>query len=166
MQFDRKRLPVSTEELNTRQTAFVEEYIRLGGKKGCEVEAALHAGYGAGIRDKAAAQGRKLLRNPYVAAAIKAELRNAFAASAVLGLEVIKDLAQKGTDATRFQAAKYLVDQGFGPIVSRNAHIHAEVTTIEDLITIAEEDEAREQDEAAIDAEFVEAAPTAQSKGD
>ena len=132
MQFQRKNLPASVDDLNTKQADFVTTYIEMGGKKGCEVEAALKAGYGNGVRTKASRQASKLLRNPNVVAAIQAELSNQFGAAAVRAVNVLIELADSGPPNVRLQAAKELIDRGYGPVVSRNAHIHVE--TFEDLL--------------------------------
>ena len=127
---------VTLADLSERQAAFVREYVERGGRPGSAASAAQAAGYARpGPKGRAAARVRasELLRNPKVLAYLRDELTRKLNASATLGVNVLVELAQSGPPQVRLQAAKELVDRGYGPIVSRNAHLHA-ATSIEDLL--------------------------------
>jgi len=158
MQFKKKSLPASVDELNTRQAEFVTSYIEMGGKKGCEVEAALQAGYGGGVREKAKRQATALLKNPHVLAAIKAEMTNHFGAASVLAVNVLVDLAQNGPPNVRLKAAQDILDRGVGPVV-RTALPQEQGDTIDDILDILLQEEQKQKESNAIEAEFVTVAP-------
>ena len=127
---------VTLADLTERQAAFVREYIERGGRPGAGASAAQAAGYARpGRAGRAAARVRasELLRNPKVLAYLRDELTRKLNAGAALGVDVLIELAQHGPPQVRLSAARELVDRGHGPIVSRNAHVHA-TWCIEDLL--------------------------------
>lgn len=151
--------------LSERQRLFAEKYVELGGKHGSAQAAALHAGYGGGGEtpnvNSAKSRAWELLRNPDVLAAIRDEMTRKLSAAAVLGVNVLVELAEdEGVPAaTRLSAAKELVDRGYGPVASRFMHTH-EGRTIEDYILMAEEAERSgglAVEAVAIEADFEEA---------
>lgn len=124
---------VTIDDLNERQTAFVEEYVKRGGKPGSAASAAQAAGYAPKNRSAARVRASELLHNPKVLAVLRDELTRKLNASAVLGVQVLIDLAENGPPQVRLSAAKELIDRGYGPVMSRNAHVHA-IETIEDIL--------------------------------
>lgn len=127
---------VFSDDLTERQAAFVREYVERGGKPGSAADAAQAAGYARpGRVGRAAARVRasELLRNPKVLSALRGELTRKLNAAATLGVSVLVDLAQNGPANVRLQAAKELLDRGYGPVMSRSASIQAR-TTIEDFL--------------------------------
>jgi Terminase small subunit len=138
-------LPPAAElaDLTPQQASFLIAYIELGGRKGGATEAALAAGYGNGSPESAKHRARDLLRNPRILSALRAELSNRFSAAAVLGLSTLVELCQSGPPGVRLQAAKELCDRGYGPIISRNATVTAQVR-IEDLLAELDEAERRQ----------------------
>ena len=143
------------EGLTDKQSRFVVVYSEMGGRSGAGVEAALAAGYGGGTnRDAAKVRASELLRNPKVLEALREELTRRLNAAAVLGVDVLVELAadKQTPPATRLSAAKELVDRGYGPVASRFAHMHV-VRSIEDVIfdLDAEEAKAMEADYTMVD---------------
>ncbi|MFT3810074.1 MAG: hypothetical protein QM698_09165 [Micropepsaceae bacterium] len=137
---------VTSGELSPRQAAFVREYVERGGRAGSAASAAQAAGYGRpgrGGRAAARVRASELLRQPKVLEALRAELTRKLSAGAALGVGVLIELAQSGPPNVRLAAAKELVDRGYGPITSRNAHVHVGATLEEALARIAQsEDDA------------------------
>lgn len=151
-QFTRLPAPTSLDDLNTKQKAFVERFMELGGAKGCEVDAALDAGYGGGVRDKAARQARDMMKNPRILAAIRLAVADKFTSASVIAANTLIELAESGPANVRLQAARDIIDRGVGPVMSRSAHLHAKVETIEDYLD--ELDRTENGDRDAIDADF------------
>lgn len=140
------------EGLTAMQSAFVEEFVRLGGKPGCATQAALAAGYAGGDSKAARVRASELLKNEKVLEAIKRGTETKLRAGTIYAAEVLLELARNGPPSVRLQAAKELLDRGYGPVMSRNAHVVAS-SSIEDLL--AELDE-RQGDliDFSLDAEF------------
>ena len=144
------------EGLTEMQSKFVTAYVELGGRKGSGVEAALSAGYGGGTnRDAAKTRASELLRNPKVLQALRDELTRRLNAAAVLGVNVLVELAadKQAPPATRLSAAKELIDRGYGPIASRWRVDHT-VRSIEDIIL--ELDAAEGPETVVLDGEYFE----------
>lgn len=133
-----KDTPVTIEGLTEKQSAFVYAFMESGGGPGSAADAAQAAGYASTSRAAARVRGSELLRNEKVLSAIRNGLTRKLNAAASLGVSVLIDLAQTGTPSVRLQAAKELVDRGYGPIISRNAHVVAN-TSIEDLLAQIDE---------------------------
>lgn len=145
--------PVTMEDLSVRQAAFVREYVERGGRRGSAADAALAAGYApSGDRDAARVRASELLSNPKVLAVLRDELTRKLNAAAALGVDVLIELAESGPPQVRLSAARELVDRGYGPVMSRNAHIHATASSIEDIISQLD----AEDDRDVIDADFSE----------
>ncbi|KDA00952.1 terminase small subunit [Hyphomonas oceanitis] len=128
-----QRKNVSSGSLTDRQAAFVREYVDAGAKPGAGAKAALAAGYANGDPIAARVRASELLRNPKVLSALRDELTRKLNAAAALGVGVLIDLAENAPPSVRLQAAKELVDRGYGPVMSRNAHVVA-ATSIDALI--------------------------------
>lgn len=124
---------VTIEGLTEKQSAFVSAFLESGGGPGAAADAAQAAGYASTSRAAARVRGSELLRNEQVLSAIRDGLTRKLNAAASLGVSVLIDLAQTGPPSVRLQAAKELVDRGYGPIVSRNAHVVA-TASIEDFL--------------------------------
>lgn len=140
----------SASDLTAKQARFVERYLELGGVRRAGTDAALHAGYGNGDKSAAKRRSRELLRNERILSAIKGEISSRFRAAAVLGLKTMTDLCETGPPQVRLQAAKELIDRGYGPIMSRNAHAHMHVgTTLEEVLARLES-EQRVDDQVAV----------------
>lgn len=138
--------------LTEMQAAFVEEFVGLGGKPGCATEAALAAGYAGGDPKVARVRASELLKNEKVLEAIKRGTETKLRAGTIYAAEVLLELARSGPPSVRLQAAKELLDRGYGPVMSRNAHVVAS-SSIEDLL--AELDERQgDLSEFSIDVEF------------
>jgi hypothetical protein len=138
----RKPTPPASEsvtfaDLSERQAVFVREYVERGGRPGAAVDAAIAAGYArAGRAGRAAARSRayELLRNPKVLSALRDELTRKLNAGAALGVATLMDLCQNArSEQVRASCANSLIDRGYGPVVSKNATIHA-TTSVEDLL--------------------------------
>jgi len=125
--------PVTLADLSEREAAFVHEYVERGGRPGVGAAAVIAAGI---TKNRAAARVRasELLRNPRVLGFLRDELTRKLNTGAVIGVQVLVNLAQSArSEQVRFSAARELVDRGYGPVVSRNATIHAS-TSVEDLL--------------------------------
>ena len=132
---------VSMSDLTDKQAAFVRSFVEAGGKRGAATQAALEAGYANGDPVAARVRGSELLRNEKVLAALRDELTRKLNAAATLAVETLVELVETGTPSVRLQAAKELLDRGYGPIMSRNAHVVA-TTSVDDLVRrLAESDE-------------------------
>jgi hypothetical protein len=156
MSSTRTTAPVTFADLSERQARFVREYVERGGRPGAAADAAVAAGYArAGKAGRAAARVRayELLRNPKVLNLLRDELARRLSAGAALGVQTMVDLCQNArSEQVRLSAARELVDRGYGPIVSRNATIHAS-TSVEDMIEMLDAKEAAMRQEPAIDAQ-------------
>ena len=73
------------------------------------------------------------LQSYSVLSALRDELTRKLNAAASLGVNVLIDLAVSAPPSVRPQVAKELVDRGYGPVLSRNAHVVA-TTSVEDLL--------------------------------
>ena len=133
MAHNRPAKSVTLPGLTVMQSNFVREYAIRGGRPGTGAEAALAAGYANGDIETARIRASEHLRNEKVLAALRDELTRKLNAAASLGVDVLVELAQSAPPSVRLQAAKELVDRGYGPIVSRNAHIVA-TTSIEEML--------------------------------
>lgn len=150
----RKTAGVSMGDLTDKQAAFVRAYVEAGGKRGAATQAALEAGYANGDPVAARVRGSELLRNGKVLAALRDELTRKLNAAATLGLETLIDLVETGPPSVRLQAAKELLDRGYGPIMSRNAVLVGN-TSIDDLIRrVSEQDGTGVEPDAKLEAEF------------
>lgn len=109
--------PEDGQQLTDMQAAFVEAFVRNGGKAG---EAALEAGYA-----KTAAQTRasEMLTLPHVSAAVYRACHSRFGQRAPEMMRVIEELARSSKSAmVRLLAAQDWLDRaGFRP---REEHIH------------------------------------------
>lgn len=158
-----RRLPVvpavgvKFSDMDERKRAFAVEYVERGGRHGAGVAAALAAGLSpSGSRGAARVRSNELLRDPVVLGFITDELVRRIDAGAALGVSVLIDLAADPNTphATRLAAARDLIDRSaIGPIMSRNAHIHANISGIEDILDAIEAEDARD----VIDADYTEA---------
>lgn len=120
-------------ELDQRESLFIVEYVARSGTPGAGADAALAAGYSNGNRNAAHSMASRLLRRPSVLKALRGEVGGRLASAAPLGVAVLENLARSArSEQVRFSAARELLDRGYGPVVSRNASIHA-TTSIEDL---------------------------------
>lgn len=133
MKSDPMSRAVTISGLTAMQSAFMREYAARGGRPGSGAEAALAAGYAKGDLETARIRASELLRNEKVLAALRDELTRKLNAAATLGVGVLIELAESGPPSVRLQAAKELVDRGYGPIISRNAHIIA-TTSVEEML--------------------------------
>lgn len=128
---------VTLADLSERQAAFVREYIERGGRAGSAASAAQAAGYarpGAAGRAAARVRASELLRNPKILQFLRDELTRKLNAGAALGVQTLIDLCQSArSEQVKLSAARELIDRGYGPVVSRNATIHAN-TSVEDLL--------------------------------
>jgi hypothetical protein len=125
---------VTAADLSDREAAFAREYVERGGKRGAGTEAVLAAGI---TRNRAAARVRasEMLHNPRVLQFLRDELTRKLNAGAALGVATLMDLCQNArSEQVRAACANSLIDRGFGPVISRNATIHA-TTSIEELWT-------------------------------
>jgi hypothetical protein len=156
MSSTRTPAPVTFADVSERQARFVREYVEHGGRPGAAADAAVAAGYArAGKAGRAAARVRahELLHNPKVLSLLRDELARRLSAGASLGVQTMVDLCQNArSEQVRLSAARELVDRGYGPIVSRNATIHAS-TSVEDIIEMLDAKEAAMRQEPAIDAQ-------------
>jgi phage terminase small subunit len=136
---------VTLADLSERRAAFVREYVERGGRPGAGPDAAVAAGYAkAGRAGRAAARVRasELLHNPEVLQALRDELARRLNAGAALGVQTLIDLCLNArSEQVRLSAANALIDRGFGPVMSRNAVIHA-TTSVEDIIERLDRQEA------------------------
>ena len=74
------------------------------------------------------------LRNPDVLQALRDELTRKLNAGAALGVQTLMDLCQNArSEQVKLSAANSLIDRGLGPVMSRNAIVHAH-TTVDDII--------------------------------
>jgi hypothetical protein len=136
--------------LTDRQAAFVREYIARAGKRGAATAAVLAAGI---TQNRAAARVRasEFLRDPTVLQLLRDELTRKLNAGAVLGVNVLEDLAMNAkSEQVRLGAARELLDRGYGPIVSRNATVVAK-TSIEDLLARIDAQDAADRQGPLID---------------
>lgn len=124
---------VTIDGLTEKQSAFVAAFLESGGGPGAAADAAQAAGYASTSRAAARVRGSELLRNEKILSAIRDGLTRKLNAAASLGVSVLIDFAQSGPPSVRLQAAKELLDRGYGPIMSRNAHVVAN-TSIEDIL--------------------------------
>jgi phage terminase small subunit len=128
---------VTFTDLSDRQAIFVREYVERGGRTGAAVDAAIAAGYArSGRSGRAAARSRayELMRNPKVLSALRDELTRKLNAGAALGVATLMDLCQNArSEQVRASCANSLIDRGYGPVVSKNATIHANIT-VEDML--------------------------------
>lgn len=108
-----KKNTVTIPDLSERQAAFVAEYVKRGGKKGSATKAALAAGYSVNSPKAARVRASELLRNPKIISALRDELMQRMNIAAVLGVNVLIDLAQNGPPHVRLSAAKELIDRGY-----------------------------------------------------
>lgn len=117
------------------QARFVTAYAELSTSKGGAAAAAIAAGYGHGKnRSAAKARASELLRNPKVLSALRDELTRKLNAGAAVGVQTLVDLSLHArSEQVRLGAARELVDRGYGPVMSRNATIHA-TTSVEDFL--------------------------------
>jgi hypothetical protein len=95
--------------LNARQQAFVNEYVRLGGKLGCGAKAAAVAGYMAPNQS-----AYDLVRTPKIRAAIRWIVQAEGLDGAMAGLTYLVEAARGLNEAphqVRLAAAKDLVDR-------------------------------------------------------
>jgi hypothetical protein len=124
-------------DLDSREKAFALAYVERGGRHGAGAEAALAAGLSpTGNRAAARVRATEMLRDPKVLGFIKDELVRKINTASAIGVDVLIELASDKTTppATRLAAARDLIDRSaIGPIMSRNAHVHA-TTSIEDFI--------------------------------
>jgi hypothetical protein len=144
------------ETLCEQEAQFLTEYLALGGdpEKHAPV-AVIRAGY-TKSQTEAVVIARMLLINTRITAALKNEIGKRFAAAAGVGLKTVLDLCNSATsEQVRLSAAKELLDRGVGPIISRNAHVHASVT-IEDLLARLDAGDAAPAEQTTVDAQFVE----------
>lgn len=149
---------VRFEGLTEKQSNFIREYIERGGKRGSAADAAQAAGYAKDDRPAAFVRAAELLRNPKILSVLRDELAKKLSAAAALGVNVLVDLAENGPPQVRLQAAKELVDRGYGPVMSRAAHIHMQSPkTIEDFLDMVDDDGAdAAEPQGAIDADWSE----------
>ena len=129
---------VTISGLTEKQSAFVDAFLESGGGPGAAADAAQKAGYAKTSRAAARVRGAELLKNEKVLSALRDGLTRKLNAAASLGVSVLIELAENGPPSVRLQAAKELLDRGYGPIVSRNAHLVAN-TSIEDLLSQIDE---------------------------
>lgn len=137
---------VTSGSLTEKQIAFIQAYTELGGKRGAATEAAIRAGYANGDPKVAKVRASELLKNDRVIAALRDELTKKLNAAASLGVSVLIDLAETGPPSVRLQAAKELLDRGYGPVMSRNAHVVAS-TSIEDFLARLDDSEVQTDDD-------------------
>jgi len=146
---------VKLADLDSREKAFALAYVERGGRHGAGAEAALAAGLSpSGNRAAARVRANEMLRDPKVLGFIKDELVRKINTAAAIGVDVLIELASDPNTphATRLAAARDLIDRStIGPIMSRNAHIHA-TTSIEDIIDRLDAQEERD----VIDADYSE----------
>jgi phage terminase small subunit len=139
---------VTMTDLTDRQAAFVREYVERGGKAGAAADAAVAAGYaqpGAAGRGAARVRAFELLRNTNVLQVLRDELTRKLSAGAALGVHTLIDLCQNArSEQVRLSAANSLIDRGFGPVMSRNATLHAS-TTVEDFLDMLDSQNAKSQ---------------------
>lgn len=115
---------MSSDELSPLKQAFVREHVRLGGTNA--TQAAIAAGYSAGGKTKgagAAVTAHRLLRDPRILAAIRAEVERTLRAGVALGANVLVDLATKAqSEDVRFKAAQALLDRGGMQLATLSQH--------------------------------------------
>lgn len=144
---------VKLADLDSREKAFALAYVERGGRHGAGVEAALAAGLSpSGNRAAARVRANEMLRDPKVLGFIKDELVRKINTAAAIGVDVLIELASDPTTphATRLAAARDLIDRSaIGPIMSRNAHVHA-AASIEDVLDMLDREEERD----IIDADY------------
>ena len=137
---------VTLADLSDRQAAFVHEYVERGGRRGAAADAAVAAGYAQpGRTGRAAARVRasELLRNPDVLQVLRDELTRKLNAGAALGVQTLMDLCQNArSEQVKLSAANSLIDRGLGPVMSRNAIIHANMTVDEIVNRLSESEKA------------------------
>ena len=152
---------VTLSDLSDRQAAFVREFVERGGRRGAAADAAVAAGYAQPRRaGRAAARVRasELLRNPDVLQALRDELTRKLNAGAALGVQTLMDLCQNArSEQVKLSAANSLIDRGLGPVMSRNAIVHAH-TTVDDIILSLDASEKATSARREIDAGPVEEA--------
>ena len=152
---------VTLSNLSDRQAAFVREFVERGGRRGAAADAAVAAGYAQpGRAGRAAARVRasELLRNPDVLQALRDELTRKLNAGAALGVQTLMDLCQNArSEQVKLSAANSLIDRGLGPVMSRNAIVHAH-TTVDDIILSLDASEKATSARREIDAGPVEEA--------
>jgi hypothetical protein len=133
---------VTFADLTERQAAFVREYVERGGRRGAAADAAVAAGYAQpGEAGRAAARVRasELLHNPDVLRVLREELTRRLNAGAALGVQTLIDLCQNArSEQVRLSAASALIDRGYGPVVSRNAVVKAEMS-VEDILAMLDQ---------------------------
>ncbi|RYY90410.1 MAG: hypothetical protein EOO15_02755 [Chitinophagaceae bacterium] len=131
-------------DLESREKTFAVSYVERGGRHGAGVEAALAAGLSpSGNRAAARVRANEMLRDPKVLGFIKDELIRKINTAATIGVDVLIELAADPTTphATRLAAARDLIDRsGIGPVMSRNAHVHA-ASSIEDVLNIIDSED-------------------------
>lgn len=118
----------------------------MGGKPGSGVAAALSAGYANGDRKSARVRASELLKNEKVIEAIKRNTECKLRSGSLYAAEVLLELAQEGSPSVRLQAAKELLDRGYGPVMSSNAHVVAS-TSIEDFLERLDNSEVQTGDD-------------------
>jgi phage terminase small subunit len=147
---------VTFANLSERQARFVREYVERSGRPGAAADAAVAAGYarpGPAGRAAGRVRAHELLHNPKVLSLLRDELARRLSAGAALGVATLVQLCETAkSESIRLAAALQLVDRGYGPIVSRNATIHAS-TSVEDMLEILDAKEAATRQEPAIDAQ-------------
>ena len=93
-------------------------------------------------RSAARVRASEFLRDPKVLQFLRDELTRKLNAAAVFGSAGAEDLAMNAqSEQVKLGAARELVDRGYGPIVSRNATVTAQVR-IEDLLARLDAEEA------------------------
>lgn len=121
------------------------------------MEAALAAGLSpSGNRAAARVRSNEMLRDPKVLGFIKDELVRKINTAAAIGVDVLIEVASdpNTSHATRLAAARDLIDRSaIGPIVNRTAHLHANASSIEDVLEAIEAEERG----GVIDADYSEA---------
>lgn len=121
MSFTNLPATATLDELTPKQRAFVGAFLALDGRAGAETDAALAAGLGNGVRDKAARAAREMMRNPRVLSATRTELSNRFTSAAALAVATLIDLCRNGPPSVRLSAAQEVLSRSLGPIASRSS---------------------------------------------
>jgi phage terminase small subunit len=126
---------VTIADLSERQAKFVQAYLECGHQRDGAIQAAIQAGYGSNDRAQAKSRAYDLLHNGKVLAALRDEICKKFSAGAVIGANVLVELAQTAqSEKVRLSSAVQLIDRGFGPIMSRNTPAESKERSVEDFL--------------------------------
>lgn len=119
-----------SKNLSAKQRAFVQQYVRLGGKNA--KAAAIAAGFG---QIGAHVTAYRLLQRQYILDAIREETERRLRAGVSMGADILEDLAKNAqSESVRLQAALALLDRGGMQLTRLAEHRHI----IEDRRTDAE----------------------------